>query len=93
MTVSIHIPEQAEGVLRGAFGDDLDRTALEAMAIEGYRTGKLSRHEVQILLGFEDRWETELWLGNKGIHLNYGMQELEADRKTLDRLLGPAKEG
>jgi len=91
MTVSIEIPRQAEDMLRGAFGDNLSRTALEAIAVEGYRTGKLSRFEVQTLLGFEDRWQTEAWLGSKGVHPTYGLEDLEADRQTLDRLLGPAK--
>ena len=91
MTVSIDIPNQAEAVLRGAFGENLSRTALEAIAIEGYRTGKLSRFDVQTLLDFEDRWQTETWLGSKGVHTNYGVEDLEADRQTLDRVLGPAK--
>lgn len=91
MFVSIDIPKEAEGVLNAAFGDALNRTALEAVAIEGYRAGKLSHYEVQSLLGFEDRWETEAWLGGKGVHLNYGLEDLEADRATLERILGPAK--
>jgi predicted HTH domain antitoxin len=91
MTVSIDIPKQAEELLRGAFGDHLSRAVLEAIAIEGYREGKLSRFEVQTLLGLEDRWETESWLGSKGVHLDYGREDLDADRQTLDRLLGPSK--
>jgi hypothetical protein len=91
MTVSIDIPKQAEEMLKGAFGDNLNRTALEAIAIEGYRTGKLSRYEVQTVLGFDDRWQTESWLGSRGVHLNYSIEDLEADRQTLDRVLGPAK--
>ncbi len=89
MAVSFEIPKDAEEMLQRAFGDDLTRAALEAIAIEGYRAGKLSRYEVQILLSFEDRWETEAWLGGRGVHLNYSVQDLDADRETLDRLLGP----
>jgi Uncharacterised protein family (UPF0175) len=91
MTVSIDIPKQAEELLRGAFGDHLSRAVLEAIAIEGYRTGKLTRYEIQSLLGFEGRWETESWLGNKGLHLDYGPEDLQEDRQTLDRVLGPSK--
>ena len=43
MIVSLNLPKEAEQVLRSAFGEDLSRAALEAMALEGYRAGKLSR--------------------------------------------------
>ena len=86
ITVQMDIPEQAEELLRDAFGDNLNRAALEAIAIEGYRSGKLSRYDVQRLLGFEDRWETESWFSGKGVHLNYHLEDLEADRKTLAKL-------
>lgn len=83
MTVSIDIPKQAEDFLRSAFGENLGRAALEAIAIEGYRSDKLSSHEVQTLLGFEDRWETDAWLAKKGVYLNYRLEDLQADRRTL----------
>lgn len=91
MIFTLYVPENAAGVLRDAYGDDLGRAALEAIAIEGYRTGKLSRHEVQTLLGFGDRWETEHWLAGRGVSQNYGAEDLEADRETLRRTLGPVK--
>lgn len=91
MTVAIDIPKEAEKVLHAAYGDTLNRAALEAIAVEGYRSGKLTRYEVQSLLGLEDRWEAETWLGGKGAHLNYTLQDLDADRETLQRTLGPAK--
>jgi hypothetical protein len=85
MTVSIVIPESAEEALRGAFGDNLNRAALEAMAIEGYRTGKLSFYQVQQILGFDNRWETEEWLGAHEVDRNYSLADLEADRRTLEK--------
>jgi predicted HTH domain antitoxin len=87
MSVSIDIPKQAEDVLRKAFGDTLNRSALEALAIEGYRSGKLSQFEVQEVLGFTSHWETEERLGERGIHLNYSVADLEADRRTIDGIL------
>ena len=91
MTVTIHIPTETEGVLRDAFGQDLGRAALEAMVADGYRTGKLTVHEVRTLLGLEDRFEAEAWLGRRGVFRNYGPEDLEADRDTLSRGLGPAR--
>lgn len=86
--ITIHIPDDAEQALRDAWGDNLDRAALEALAIEAYRTGKLGISHVRRLLGLESRWEAEAWLGIRGVNWNYSIEDLEADRKTLDRILG-----
>ena len=86
--LTIHIPEDAELVLREAWGDNLDRAALEALVIEAYRTTKLGISQVRRLLGFESRWEAEEWLGGRGVNWNYSLDDLEADRRTLDRILG-----
>ena len=86
--LTIHIPEDAEQALREAWGENLDRAALEALVIEAYRTGKLGISQVRRLLGFESRWEAEQWLGTRGVNWNYSLDDLEADRRTLDRILG-----
>ena len=51
----------------------------------------LSAFEVQTLLGFEDRWQTEAWFASRKVPLNYSLEDLDADRATLNRTLGPAK--
>lgn len=86
--ITIHIPDDIEQALRAAWGEDLDHAALEALAIEAYRTGKMGISQLRRLLGLESRWETEEWLGARGVHWNYSFGDLEADRKTLDRILG-----
>ena len=63
---------------------------MEAMAIEGYRSGKLSFAEVGTLLGFDNRWDTEEWLGYRGLNWNYSFQDLERDRRTHDDVFGDA---
>jgi hypothetical protein len=88
MVIRINIPDQHEPTLRRAMGDDLDRAALEALVIEGYRSGKLSAAEVGALLGAPDRWAVNRWLAERRVPLNYSLQDLEADRQTLDRVLG-----
>lgn len=90
MTLRIEISDDAENALRKAWGPDLARAAVEALALEGYRRGKLSRYEVQRLLGFSDRWQTEEWLGLQGADVNYALDDLAADREALSRKLGPA---
>jgi hypothetical protein len=91
MTLSIPIPPHAEELLRNAFGEALNRTTLDAILVEGYRVGKLSRFDIQRILGFDNRWDTDEWLGSHGAHLNYSAENLDADRNTLNQVLGPVK--
>lgn len=88
MSLFINIPQDAEQALRDAWGSDLDRAALEALVIEGYRSGKFGGGMVRRLLGLESRWDAERWLAERGVCLNYTLPDLEADRRTLDALLG-----
>lgn len=88
MSIVINVPQEHEQTLRDAWGADLNRATLEALAIEGYRSHKLSSAEVGRLLGLDDRWVVNQWLADRRVPLNYTLEDLEADRKTLDRLLG-----
>ena len=67
---------------------DAVRTALEGVALEGYCSGALSVFQVQQLLGYHDGQQTQTWLGMHGAHQSYSLADLEADRATLDKLLG-----
>ena len=88
MTITLHIPPDSERELREAFGPEFDRVALEAIACEGYRSGRISAGKVAKLLGLENRFAAEEWLASRGLHWNYSAVELEADRATLDSVLG-----
>jgi hypothetical protein len=88
MCLNLNIPDEAERMLREAFGGTLDRAALEALAIEGYRSGKFGSGQVRRLLGLSDRSEAQQWLAARGVYLNYTIEDLEQDRATLDKLLG-----
>src|ERR1700677_1216895 len=89
MHITLDIPDDLIEPLREAHGEDLPRAVLEQLALEGYRSRKLSRFQVHRLLGFDNRWNTESWLGSKGANLNYTIEDLGADRLTADRLFGP----
>ncbi len=62
------------------------RHVLEDAAIERYREGRLSQRQVGDLLGF-DYWQTETFLKQRGVPLNYSPADLDADRATLDKIL------
>lgn len=87
MQLTLNIPDDLTGPLRAVHGDDLGRAALERLALDGYQAGKLSPFQIQKLLGFTDRFETQTWLGQMGAHETYSLDDLDADRNTLDRLL------
>ena len=78
MNVAIELPKEIANNLAGP-DEDLARIALEALAAQGYRDGKLSHAEVQYLLGFNSRWGTDAFLKQAGAHLDYTEADLERD--------------
>jgi len=86
MQLTLDIPDDLASALRAAHGDDLARAALERLAADGYESGRLSAYQVQRLLGLENRFQTQEWLGRMGVHQNYSLDDLESDRDTLARL-------
>ena len=78
MTITLEIPDSAGAVL-AASGQDPSRALLEAFALEGYRTDRLSEHEVQQLLGFEYFEQVHGLLKEHGVFLHYSMEDAEHD--------------
>jgi predicted HTH domain antitoxin len=65
---------------------DPGREALEALSIEGYRSGALSHHEASQLLGLS-RFEFDGFLKGRNVYDHaYGMADLEEDMDTQRRL-------
>ena len=87
MELTLTISDDLAIPLQDAHGDDLDRAVIERLALDGYRSGKLSRYQVQRLLGFDNRYDAEEWLGQNGASTNYSLNDLQADRETLDRIM------
>ena len=85
MKVDIQIPEEIGRQLQREWRD-VPRRALEAIAVEAYRSEALSREQVGDLLGFSF-WETEAFLKERHAYLEYGIEDLEEDRATLKRIL------
>ena len=83
MQVLVDIPDSLAGQLKGK---DISRKVREGLAVEGYLSGALTRGQIAELLGMSF-YEAEKWFMQKGLHRNYGVEDLEQDRKTLDRLL------
>ena len=85
MSVTIELPEEIALQLEEKWGD-LQRRALEAVALEGYRSQALSAGQVAKLLGLS-AWETEAFLREHGADLDYTPQDLDEDVEANKRVL------
>jgi predicted HTH domain antitoxin len=85
LNVAIELPEDILRHLESAW-QDVPRRALEAVVLEGYRSGALSRAEVGRLLGFSF-WETEAFFKERQAYLPYTDADLAQDRAALDQAL------
>jgi hypothetical protein len=76
MQLQIEIPEDiSEALSKG--GQDLPRRALEALAIEGYRTRALTESQVKRMLGLESRIQVHALLQRAKVYLDYPEEDLE----------------
>jgi predicted HTH domain antitoxin len=81
-TIAIELPDVIAKRLESAWRD-VPRGTLEAVALEGYRDGTLSREQVGRVLGLSF-WETEAFLKQRQAHLAYDEQDLDQDRRDLE---------
>jgi len=86
MQVTVDLPDDISRALEGRW-PDLNRQALEAIAVEGYRTGALTENQVQRLLALDSRFEVHALLKEHRIPLRYTISDLEDDL-TAHRELG-----
>lgn len=82
VNVAIELPEDVANQLQTQWGD-LSRHALEAIALEAYRSDTLSRGQIQRLLNFASWWETEAFLKQGQAYLHYTEADLEQDIAAL----------
>lgn len=86
MQLTIEIPDDFAGHFR-AGGTDLSRHALELLALEEYRNGRLTETELQRLLGFSTRYMLDGFLKTHGILIDdYTVDDLRREVATLERL-------
>jgi predicted HTH domain antitoxin len=66
-------------------GSDPSRAALEDIAVEAYREGRLTEHQLATLLGM-DRYSLDGFLKQRGVWLDYTMDELQREVEAGERL-------
>jgi uncharacterized protein UPF0175 len=84
MDVTVHIPDDLAARL-GAEGD-LSRRALEALALEEYKSGHIGKPDLRRLLGFTTRYELDGFLKNHGLWTDYTIEDFRHEREDLRRL-------
>jgi hypothetical protein len=82
MEITVHIPDD----LASRLGSNLSRRALEALALEEFKHGRLSKVDLRRLLGFETRAALDGFLKAHGVYFDYTLEDLERDREDLSRL-------
>ena len=83
--VTLELPDELSAWLT-ASGQNLSRAALEAIALEGYRERKLSTAQLRRMLGYQTRMEVDGFLKDRGVELEYTLEDLERDREAHRRL-------
>jgi predicted HTH domain antitoxin len=86
--VTILLPDELSQFL-AASGRNIDRAALEAIALEAYRENKISTAQLRRVLGYHTRTQVHAFLKEHGVHLHYGAADLEHDRQAGDALRVP----
>jgi len=80
MQITVQLPDDLAQL------PDPARAALEAFAIEGYRSGALSSYRARQLLGFETRVELDGFFKQHGVwERAYSLEDLEKDRAGFER--------
>jgi predicted HTH domain antitoxin len=85
MQVTFDIPDTLADQLL-ATGKDPARAALEALAMEGYRSRQLTEGQIKRMLGYGTRMQVHDLLSEHAVPLNYGVEEFNQDIETIRRL-------
>lgn len=81
MDVHLEIPEEvAQQLAPDANG--LARAALEAIALEGVRSGKLTVAQARRLLGIQSRYEMDGFLKAHGVFLDLTLEDVRRDSEA-----------
>jgi hypothetical protein len=87
MRLTITIPDDVAAQLQNGAGD-IERKVLEFVAIQGYLSEELTAHNVQKMLGFENRFEVDAFFKAHGMRRDYTLEDLERERETASTIFG-----
>jgi predicted HTH domain antitoxin len=86
MNIIIELSNDLERRLQSHLGT-LSQRALEAVAVEAYRSQLISAAEVQQMLHLSSRLATDAFLKQHEAYLHYTEADIEQDLQAIDRAL------
>jgi hypothetical protein len=78
MEVTINLPEELIRCM-GKDVSELSHAAIEALVLEGVRSGKLSVAQARRVLGFPSRHQMESFLKSHGVDLPLTIEQIRSD--------------
>jgi Uncharacterised protein family (UPF0175) len=81
MDVHFDVPEELARQFNAEPGG-IARAAVEALAAEGVRSGKLTIYQARQMLGIRSRYEMDGFLKARGLLLSDTIQQIVADSET-----------
>ncbi len=85
MELTVLIPDDLAGRM-GVSGGDLSRRALEALALEEFKSGRITKPELRRLLSFGTRYQVDGFLKAHDVYEDYTLRDLEQELEGLRRL-------
>ena len=85
MELTVQIPDELASRM-SASGAALSRRALEALALEEFKGGRITKPELRRLLGFGTRYQLDGFLKAHEVYEDYTLQDLEQELDGLRRL-------
>lgn len=85
MNVVVSLPDSIARDI-GVDESDIERKVLESLALEGYRSDKLTAFQVGEMLGFEVPMQVDEFLKAHGEFIEYTEEEIEYQRRILREL-------
>ncbi len=84
MEITINLPEDVVGIF-SADGRNIEREVLEATALEGYRSGKLSQAQVRRMLNLTPDMQVDAFLKEHEVYLEYDLNDIKRETEFLNR--------
>lgn len=85
MRIWLDLPDDVVAQLTDE-GRDLTRAALEALAIDAYRTNRITAHQLCELLNIPSPYGLDGFLKQHGVPLEYSVEDFDREGATSGRL-------
>jgi hypothetical protein len=85
MNLTVQIPDDLASKLT-AGGIDLSRRALEALALEEYKSGHLTEDALRRMLGFTTRYQLDGFLKAHDVWVDYTVEDFRREIDSLKKL-------